>query len=74
MHPRLARTLGVLILGLVVGAVGAAVTPRDDTLFRDPAWWESITRTLAGIGFLTALVCVVLIALGLIRGDYADAG
>lgn len=71
MHPRLSRNLGILILGVVVGGIGAAATPRDDTLFRDPEWWEGITRALAGLGFLVALISLVVIALSLIRGDYS---
>ena len=73
MHPRLSRTLGILMLGLLVGAVGLAATPRDSTSFRQEAWWEPITRSLGGFGFLVAIACVVVIALGLIRGEYLRA-
>ena len=72
MHPRLTRTLGILILAVVVWIIALAYSNSGNNnsgLYDAPAG-AGIAEGIGALAALTALGCIILIAVGMIRGTY----
>lgn len=73
MHPRLSRTIGILILGVMTWVIGLGIASTGDdagTILIETPWWSSLAMVIGAAGMLTTLACIVLIAVGMIRGTY----
>lgn len=75
MHPRLTRTLGILILAGLVWMIALAYSHSgdDSSGLYDPPAGAGIAEAIGALAALTTLGCIILIAIGMIRGSYSRA-